>query len=325
VNRSSRIYVAGGRTLLGSALIEHLQDAGFRQLVGVPPDEPDLTVASQVEDFFGEFRPEYVFFTAGRSGGIGLNCTHPAELMLDNLLSSAHVMQSAHTNGVKKLLYLASSCSYPRETPQPMRVESLMSGPLEPTNAAYAMAKLAGWQLCSAYRQQYGARFVTAIATNSFGPNDDFSPGGHVISALIRRSHEARLANEPRLVIWGTGKPQREFLYSCDLASGCVFLMQHYEGDQPINLGGGTTLSIAETARAVAEITGYKGELSFDSNKPDGMPLKMLDSTPLLALGWRPSTDFRQALTATYQWFVQHVALPFRTDRTTGQVPSPVR
>jgi GDP-L-fucose synthase len=309
VNPSSRIYVAGGGTLIGAALLERLRGAGCTNLVGVPPDEPDLGVAGQVEDFFGEARPEYVFFAAGRSGGIALNRQRPAELMLDNLLAAAHVIHAAHVHGVRKLLYLASSCSYPREAPQPLPVEALLAGPPEPTSAAYAVARLAGWQLCAAYRQQYGSRFITGIPANAFGPGDDFSAeGGHVIAALIRRAHEARLEDSPELTVWGTGTPRREFIFAPDLADACLFAMRHHEGPEPINLGSGHGLSIAEAARAVCEVVGYRGRIVFDPSRPDGAPLKMLDSTPLWRLGWRPATDFRAALERTYEWFVQHEA-----------------
>jgi GDP-L-fucose synthase len=307
VNRSSRIWVAAGSTLLGAALIDCLRAAGYRNLVGEPPDEPDLTDAGQVETFFGESHPVYVFVTAGKSGGIALNQTRPAELMLDNLLVAAHVLDAAHRHGVRKLVYLASSCMYPRNAPQPLRVESLMSEVLEPTNAAYATAKLAGWQLCNAYRKQYGDRFITAIPANSFGPQDDFSlENGHVIASLMRRAHEAKCHSEPALTVWGTGTPRREFVYSRDLADACLFVMRHYNGEEPINLGGGTSLSIAEVAEAVVDVVGYRGRLCFDASKPDGMPLKMLDGSTLAGLGWKPATDFRSALTETYSWFVQH-------------------
>ena len=309
MNHFSRIYVGGGDTTIGWAIRERLRAAGCTNLVGAPPDEPDLTDAGQVEDFFGEARPEYVFFAAGRSGGIARNRAQPAELMLDNLLAAAHVIHAAHTHGVRKLLYLASSCGYPREAPQPLAIESLLAGPLEPTSAPYALAKLAGWQLCSAYRRQYGSRFITAIPANVFGPHDDFSPeGGHVIPSLIRRAHEARLEGLPRLRVWGTGRPRREFICARDLADACFFVMRHHEGAEPINLGGGQGLSIAETARAVCDVVGYRGEIVFDTSKPDGMPLKMLDSGPLRRLGWRPATDFTTALAETYDWFLQHAA-----------------
>jgi GDP-L-fucose synthase len=281
MNRTSRIYVAGGDTLIGAALRERLSSDGYRKLVGTPPDEPDLTVMGQVEDFFGEARPEYVIVAAGLSGGIRLNQERPAELMLHNLLVAAHVIDSAHRHGVAKLLYLASSCGYPRSAPQPLAVESLLAGPPEPTSVAYATAKLAGWQLCDAYRRQHGARFVTGIPANAFGPHDDFSPdGGHVIPALIRRAYEAKLRGEPTLTVWGTGAPRREFIFARDLADACLFVMRHYDGPEPINLGGGAELSIAEVAHR------------------------------LRALGWRPSVDFLTGLTETYDWFVRHAADP---------------
>jgi len=308
MKRSARVYVAGGATLLGVALRERLRAAGFRNLVGEPPDEPDLTVAGQVEDFFSEARPEQVFFAAGKSGGIEWNRSRPAELMLDNMLATAHVVHAAYVHGVTKLLYLASSCSYPRLAPQPLRVESLLTGPLEPTNAAYATAKLAGWQLCAAYRQQHGIDFVTAIPANSFGPHDDFSSeGGHVIPALIRKAHEAKECGDVELTVWGTGTPRREFLYARDLADACLFVMEHYEGPGPINLGGGVDLSIAEVAEAVTDTVGFRGRLRFDASKPDGMPFKGLDASELLGMGWRPTTDFGAGLTETYTWFKQHV------------------
>jgi GDP-L-fucose synthase len=307
MNQNARIYVAGGQTLLGRALLHRLRVAGQRNLVGFGEDEPDLTVAGQVEDFFGETRPEYVFFVAGKSGGIRANQTRPAELMLDNLLAAAHVISSAHAQGVKKLLYLSSACTYPRNAAQPMHPEALLTGLPEPTSIAYATAKLACWQLCEAYRRQYGAPFVTAIPANSFGPHDDFNPeSGHVIPALIRRLHEAKECDRPEVVIWGTGRPRREFIFARDLADACICVMQHYEEPEPINLGSGVNLSIAKVARVVAEVVGYRGKLRFDAKKPDGMPLKALDSTWLMSLGWKPATDFRSALEETYGWFLQH-------------------
>jgi GDP-L-fucose synthase len=244
--------------------------------------------------------------------------------MLDNLLCTANVVHASHMHGVRKLLYLGSSCSYPRDAPQPLRVQSLMTGPLEPTSAAYATAKLAGWQLCAAYRQQHGAPFVTAIPANAFGPHDDFSPaGGHVIPALLRRGHEARLADAPTLAIWGTGLPRREFICAADLADACLFVMRHYDGAEPINLGSGLALSIADVARAVAVTVGYRGGLCFDPSQPDGMPLKMLDSSPLQALGWQPKTDFMTALAETYEWFLEHAAdnVPVTDQRAGGVSP----
>lgn len=309
MNHTARVFVAGGDTPTGAALLELLPESGFTRLVGVGPDEPRLTHAGEVDLFFADERPEYVFLVGGRSGGIGLNRTRPAELMLDNLRTTTNVLDAAHRYGVKKLLYLASSCAYPKHAPQPLRVESLTTGPVEPTSAAYATAKLAGWQLCDAYRRQYGCRFITGIPANGFGPHDDFGPdSGHVIPALIRRAHEARERDEAVLLVWGSGTPRREFVYSRDLADACLFTMRHYGDDAPINLGGGADLSIADVARTVADVVGFRGRLVFDTSKPDGAPLKALDSSALLAMGWRPSTEFREAVAGTYSWFRHHEA-----------------
>ncbi len=305
MNHASRILVAGGDTLLGAALLDLLPEQGFTNLVGAGPDEPDLTDTREVDEFFAAERPEYVFLVGGRSGGIGLNRDRPAELMLHNLRVAANVTDAAHKFGATKLLYTASSCAYPRQAPQPLRVGSLTTGPLEPTSEAYATAKLAGWKLCDAYRRQYGCRFVTGFPANPFGPHDDFSPeGGHVIPALIRRAHEAKENGDAVLTVWGTGTPRREFIFSRDLADACLFAMRHYDGDAPLNLGGGTDLSVAEVARTVAEVVGFRGDLVFDTTKPDGAPLKALDSAELLRLGWRPAVGFRDAVAETYRWFL---------------------
>jgi GDP-L-fucose synthase len=310
MKRTSRIFVAGAGTLTGAALVDHLNERGYENLVGLDSSGPDLTVSPWVEDFFGEARPEYVFLTAGLSGGIALNQAQPADLMIDNLLSTVNVLRAAHVNGVRKLLYLGSSCSYPVNAAQPMRTESLMTGSLEPTSAAYATAKLAGWQLCAAYRRQHRAPFITAIPANPFGPHDDFGPeSGHVIPALIRRAHEACLGKAATLTIWGTGSPRREFIYSRDLADACVFVMNHYDGDAPINLGTGQAHSIAQAARAVMDVVGFTGNLNFDTRRPDGAPTKVLDSRLLLDLGWRPSTEFITALTETYNWFLESTSV----------------
>lgn len=308
MNQTSRIYVAGGDTLIGAALRMKLRSCGYASLVGEPPGEPDLICPWQVEDFFAAEQPEYVFLTAGQSGGIRANQSYPAQLMRDNLLSALHVIHTAYRCGVAKLMYLASSCSYPRLAPQPMRIESLMTGPLEPTNEAYAMGKLAGMVLCQAYRRQYGSPFITAIPANAFGPHDDFSAeDSHVIPGLIRRFHEARYSGQAEVRIWGSGSPRREFIYSRDLADACLFVMRTYDAEEPINLGGGSDLSIADTAGLIASVVGYHGRLSFDAGRPDGMPLKSLDSRPLRKLGWTPSTDFRTALAETYDWFLRNI------------------
>jgi GDP-L-fucose synthase len=305
MQNDSRIYVAGGDTLLGRSLIDHLQSKGFSNLVGVPPQEPDLTHAGQVEDFFGECRPEYVFLTGGKSGGIAANLQFPADLMIDNLLVSVHVLQAALHHRVKKLLYLGSSCMYPRDAVQPLRPQILGTGPMEPTNEAYALAKWAGLKLCLAMRQQHGANFVCAIPANVFGPNDDFSPNtAHVIPALITRMHQAKEGGRDRLEIWGTGNPRRDFLFSRDFADACLFVMDHFTDATAINLGSGRDWSIGELAKMIAEVVGFEGELVFDSNKPDGMPRKCLDARVLQDMGWRKITPLREALEETYSWFL---------------------
>lgn len=300
------IYVAGGQTLIGAAILRQLKQQGYTNIVGKPGEEPDLTDATSVDEFLSRLLPEYVFMAAGKSGGILPNQRYPADLMLDNLLVECNVIRAAYQHRVKKLLYLASSCSYPKHCPQPMRVESLLTGPLEPTNEAYAVAKIAGIKLCQAYRQQYGASFVVGIPANAFGPGDDFSPeDSHVIAALIRKMHEAKLSGAAFVEVWGTGTPRREFIYADDLADACLFVMQNYNGAEPINLGGGTDTSIGELAQLVKEVVGYEGELRFDRSRPDGMPLKVLDSRPLMAMGWKSETSFEKALSATFEVFVQ--------------------
>lgn len=305
MNANSRIFVAGGNTLIGAAILEMLRDRGYANIVGCGEDEPDATDGRAVEEFFASERPEYVFLAAGRSGGIGLNRACPADLMLNNLLTITNLVSAAHKWHVTKLLYLASSCAYPRAAQQPMQVDSLTTGPVEVTSEAYATAKLAGWKLCDAYRRQYGCCFITAFPANAFGPHDDFAPeSGHVIPALIRRAHEAKLTLSTELVVWGSGTPQREFVFSHDLADACIFTMQSYEGNAPINLGSGMEVSIAEAARTVVDVVGYRGRLVFDTSKPDGTPRKSLDVAPLLSMGWRPSTDFSTSVTETYRWFL---------------------
>jgi GDP-L-fucose synthase len=312
LEKQAKIHVAGGQTLIGAAILRELERQGYANIVGRPGEEPELTDAAQVDAFFARTTPEYVFLAAGKSGGIKANQKYPAELMLDNLLVGCHIIYSAYRHGIKKLLYLASSCSYPKNCPQPMQVESLLTGPLEPTNEAYALAKVAGIKLCQAYRQQYGANFISGIPANAFGPGDDFSPeDSHVIAALIRKMHEAKEQGQEVIEIWGTGSPRREFIFADDLADACVFVMNKYDGAQPINLGCGLDMSIAELALAVKEVTGFQGQIHFDASKPDGMPVKLLDSSKLNALGWRPRVSFHSALLETYEWFLESCATSF--------------
>lgn len=311
----NRIFVAGGSTLAGRALLECLQARGYRNLVGLPPDEPDLTCPAIVEDFFSEHRPEFVFLAAGLSGGIQLNIDRPAELIHDNLLTALHTIHAAHVHGVRRLLYLASSCMYPRQAPQPMRESALLTGVPEESNDAYAAAKLAGWKLCQAYRRQYHARFITAIPANLFGPGDDFGvESAHVIPGLMRRFHEARERGEREVTIWGSGRPLRDFLYAPDLVDACLFLLANYDDAEPINISSGQEQTIANTARLIAEVVGYGGRLRYDTSKPDGMPRKALDNSRLRCLGWRPRTDFGSALRQTYAWFLEHYIQENTTD-----------
>ncbi|MCU0541873.1 MAG: GDP-L-fucose synthase [Oscillatoriaceae cyanobacterium Prado104] len=305
MDKDAKIYVAGGQTLIGSALLRQLERQGYSHLIGIPPAEPNLADREQVSDFFAQNQPEYVFLAAGKSGGISANQKYPAELMLDNLLVICNVTDSAYRSGVKKLLYLASSCSYPKHCPQPMQVESLMTSILEPTNEAYAVAKIAGIKLCQAYCQQYGANFISGIPANAFGIGDDFSlEESHVIPALIRKMHEAKVADVKFVEIWGTGTPRREFIFADDLADACIFIADKYNEPTPINIGGGLDLSIKELAELIKEAIGYRGQLRFDASKPDGMPLKALDSSKLMSMGWQPKISFRTAVEATYDWFL---------------------
>ena len=311
MRKASVIFVAGGETLIGAAILRVLKQQGFENVLGGPGEHIDLCNATAVESFFARHRPEYVFHAGGRSGGIAANTKWPADLAYDNLLGSVHVVHAAHTTGVQRLLYLASSCSYPRLCPQPMQEAMILTGPLEPTNEAYAVAKLAGMKLCQAYRQQYGDEFFVGIPANAFGPGDDFSPeDSHVIAALVRRFHEAKLRGDAVVSIWGSGRPRREFIYADDLADACIFAIEHYRDAAPLNLGGGTDLSIAELAEKIRAIVGFTGKLEFDVSRPDGMPLKSLDSSKLLSLGWRPTLDIEDGLRRTYEDFVNAPAGP---------------
>jgi GDP-L-fucose synthase len=306
VDRTDRIYVAGGETLIGKALLRQLKENGYANVIAGSA-QTDLTDGREVDTTFAATKPEYVFLAAGKSGGIGANQKYPADLMLDNLLIQCQIIRAAHRHGSRKLLYVASSCSYPRFCAQPMQVDSLMTGPLEPTSEAYATAKLAGIKLCQAYRQQYGMDMISAIPGDVFGPDDDFDlENAHVIAALMRRMHQAKMAGEPSVEVWGSGSPRREFIAADDVADAAIFLMQHYAGPAPINVGSGFEVTIQSLAELLKEIVGFRGKLRFDRTKPDGMALKALDSSALRALGWRPKTSLRAGLEETYRWFVDH-------------------
>jgi GDP-L-fucose synthase len=304
---ASRIYVAGADTIVGRAICRRLGDLGFANVN--TNGEPNLRDRTEVRDFLARSRPDCVFVTAGRTAGIAGNQQAPADLMIDNLLVAAHVIPAAWEHGVTKLLYLASSCTYPKLAPQPLHVESLWTGAVEPTSAAYAVSKLAGMTLCDAYRRQHAAQFITAIGADVYGPGDDFSAdNSHVVAALIRRFHEARVSAASEVAIWGSGTPCREFIYVDDLADACVFAMRHYDEPLPLNLGTGTATSIAELAREIAAIVGYTGALTFDRTKPDGMPFKGLDSSRVREMGWQPRISLADGLRSTYKWFLAEQA-----------------
>jgi GDP-L-fucose synthase len=269
--------------------------------------ELDLCNQAAVEAFFAAERPEYVFLAAAKVGGILANSTYPGDFLRDNLQIQVNVIESARRHGVAKLCFLGSSCIYPKLAPQPLREEYLLTGPLEPTNEWYAIAKLAGIKLCQAYSRQYGFSAISLLPTNLYGPGDNFDlQNSHVLPALIRRFHEARERGDAELVVWGTGTPRREFLHVDDLADACVFLMRHYAADEPINVGVGVDLSIAELAALVAQVVGFQGRLAFDASKPDGTPRKLLDTHRINDLGWRPQVSLETGLAATYRWFLEH-------------------
>jgi GDP-L-fucose synthase len=309
MNLSSLVYIAGHTGLVGSALMRALTAEGFTNLLTRELEELDLTDQAATCRFFAECRPEYVFLAAARVGGILANMTYPADFIRDNLLIEANVIDSAWRSGVKKLLFLGSSCIYPKLAPQPMREDCLLTGPLEPTNESYAVAKIAGLRMAQAYRRQHGFSAICLMPTNLYGPHDNFDPqNSHVLPALLRRFHEAKLARAPAVTIWGTGQPRRELLYVDDLAAAALFLMRNYDSGEIINVGTGEDVSIAELAELVREVVGYSGEIRFDSSKPDGAPRKLLDVSRLRALGWRPQISLREGLQRTYQWYLSRAA-----------------
>ena len=292
MNQDSRIYVAGHRGLVGSAIWRELQRLGYRNLIGKAHKELDLLDAQAVRRFYGEARPEYVVVAAAKVGGILANDRYPADFLFQNLQIQNNLIDGAREAGVKKLLFLGSSCIYPKLAPQPLKEEYLLTGPLEPTNEWYAIAKIAGIKMCQAYRRQFGCDFISAMPTNMYGPNDNYDlQNSHVLPALIRKFHEAKTTKAPRVVCWGTGNPLREFLYADDLARACIFLLQNYSEEQFINVGYGGDISIKDLAEMIRDIIGFKGEIEWDTSKPDGTPRKLMDSSRLFALGWKPQVD----------------------------------
>ena len=306
MNCDARVFVAGHRGLVGGAIVRHLQTAGFEQVLTASRQELDLTEQAAVNAWFESERPAFVFLAAARVGGIQANSSYPADFIRDNLLIQNNVIDAAFRCGVRKLLFLGSSCIYPKQAPQPIREDALLTGPLEPTNEWYAVAKIAGIKLCQAYRRQYGFDAISLMPTNLYGPGDNFDLlTSHVLPALIRKFHEARVTQAPEVVVWGSGTPRREFLHVDDLADAAVFLMQNYSGEDIINVGVGEDISIAELAALVADVVGYHGTIVYDRSKPDGTPRKLLDVSRLHALGWRARIALRDGVTATYRWYVE--------------------
>ncbi len=302
-----RIYLAGHRGLVGGAIYRKLQTLGYTQVLTRTHSELDLTDQKAVQEFFATQQPEYVILAAARVGGILANSTYPAQFLYDNLMIAANVIHSAYSHGVKKLLNLGSSCIYPRLAPQPLQEEYLLTGPLEPTNRAYAVAKIAAIELCDHYRTQYGVNFISAMPTNLYGPGDNFDlQKSHVLPALLRKMLEAKESNAEKVVVWGSGSPLREFLYVEDLADACLFLLNHYNQPGPINVGTGVDLSIKDLALLIRQIVGYEGELVFDSSKPDGTPRKLMDVSRLTQAGWTAQVSLEDGIRQTLAWYLAH-------------------
>ena len=309
LKQDAKIYVAGHRGLVGGAVVRALESRGYRNQVVRTHHELDLTQQSAVVDFFERERPEAVVMAAARVGGIHANNTRPAEFIRDNLLIQDNVIDAAYRAGVSKFVFLGSSCIYPRLAPQPIKEDYLLTGALESTNEWYAIAKIAGIKMCQAYRRQYGFNAISLMPTNLYGPGDNFDlQNSHVLPALIRRFHEATLRGDASMSIWGTGTPRREFLHVDDMADAVVYLLETYDEEAIVNLGWGEDVTIAELAALVAQVSGFKGTLTFDASKPDGTPRKLLDTTRLTSLGWKPKISLEQGIEGTYAWFIEHVA-----------------
>lgn len=307
MNKDSKIYVAGHRGLVGSAIVRNLEERGYTNIICRTHKELDLTRQADVEKFFEEEKPEYVFLAAAKVGGIHANNTRPAEFIYENLMIESNIIHSAYKYGVRKLLFLGSSCIYPKFATQPIKEEYLLTGELEPTNEAYAIAKITGIELCKFYRRQYGCDFISAMPTNLYGINDNFDlETSHVLPALIRKFHEAKINTQEEVVMWGTGKPLREFMYVDDLADALVHLMVNYSDEIHVNMGTGKDLSIGELAQIVKEVVGYEGKIVNDLSKPDGTPRKLLDVSRLEATGWKYKTELREGIEKVYKWYLEN-------------------
>ena len=309
MDKSDKIFIAGHRGLVGSALVRKLEQDGFHNVVTRDRASLDLRNSEAVDRFFAAERPALAVLAAAKVGGIKANNDLPVEFLVENLQIQNNLIRAAHESGVRKLLFLGSSCIYPKHAPQPIPESALLSGPLEPTNEAYAIAKIAGIKLCQAYSREYGANFISAMPTNLYGPNDNFDlVFSHVLPALLRKAHQAKQEGARELIVWGSGNPRREFLHVDDLASACVFLLEKYDSAEIINVGCGEDISIRELAELICDIVGFKGELAWDTTEPDGTPRKLLDVSKIHALGWRHEIGLREGITRTYEWFLEHKA-----------------
>jgi GDP-L-fucose synthase len=309
MQKSEKIFIAGHGGMVGSAITRALEARGFSNLVKRSRAELDLAGARAVANFFQREKPEIVIFAAAKVGGIKANNDFPVEFLIDNLRIQTNIISGAYENGTRKLLFLGSSCIYPKHAPQPISESALLTGPLEPTNDAYAIAKIAGVKLCQAYAREYGANFISAMPTNLYGPNDNFDlETSHVLAALLRKAHEAKVKRARELMVWGTGTPRREFLHVDDCASACLFMLEKYDSPEIVNVGCGEDISIRELAELVCDVVGFKGELTWDKTKPDGTPRKLLDVSKLRGLGWTPTIPLRDGIARTYDWFLKNVA-----------------
>lgn len=307
MNKDSKIYVAGHRGLVGSAIVRELKKKGYTNIIGKTHKELDLMDSTAVENFFKEEKPEYVFLAAAKVGGIYANSTYPADFIYENLQIQNNVIGNAHKYGVKKLMFLGSSCIYPKMCPQPIKEEYLLSGYLEETNEAYALAKISGLKMCQYFNKQYNTNFISVMPTNLYGPYDNFHPeNSHVMPALIRRFHEAKVSEAKEVVVWGSGKPLREFLYSEDMADACIYLMENYEGNDFFNIGTGKELSIKALAELIKEVVGFQGEIVWDSSKPDGTPRKLLDVSRLEGQGWKYKMELKDGVKEAYKWYLEN-------------------
>lgn len=305
--KGKKVYVAGHRGMVGSAIMRLLAARGIEVITA--PRSVDLREQGEVRDWFSNNRPDVAIVAAAKVGGILANDSHPAEFLYDNLMIEANVIEAAYRSKIEKLLFLGSSCIYPKLAPQPISEEALLTGPLEPTNEWYAIAKIAGIKLCQAYRKQYGSDFISAMPTNLYGPGDNFDlQSSHVLPALIRKAHDARLAGAKSIEIWGTGTPRREFLHVDDLAKGCVFLLENYSDSDHVNLGSGKDLTINELVEIVCKIVGFAGDIVCDTSKPDGTPHKLMDGAKISAMGWSPQISLSNGIDDTYKWFLENVA-----------------